>query len=359
MFESTVSGRGYELKEEIGSGGFGVVYRAYQTAVGRDVAVKVILPEIARDPMFARRFEKEARLSAGLEHPNIVPLYDYWRDEERAYLVMRWLRGGNLKEALAQGPWELLAVKRLVEQIAGALSAAHDQGVVHRDLKPSNILLDETGNAYLADFGIAKHLVGTTLGTPTGAIMGSPAYMAPEQIQGGAVTAQSDLYSLGGVLYEVLTGEPPFGDAEPVTLIYKGIHEPLPLVCDRRPELPAAIDQVIQRATAKIPVERYPDAQALAEAFSRAISPMVQISATEILPQAPEMPSFLVETAVGERQSPLFVGRDRELAWLDEQLDLALGGEGRVLFIAGEAGSGKSSIMSAITRQAGTAHPDL
>src|SRR5215831_2164372 len=141
--------KGYELRECIGSGGFGAVYRAYQSSIGREVAVKIILPRLANHPDFIRRFETEAQLIARLEHPHIIPLYDYWRDPEGAYLVMRWLRGGSLREALQSGPFGLEAAAIVLDQITGALASAHRNNVVHRDIKPANILLDEDSNAYL------------------------------------------------------------------------------------------------------------------------------------------------------------------------------------------------------------------
>ncbi len=152
---------GYELRECLGTGGFGAVYRAYQTAVGREVAIKVILPTVASRPDFIRRFETEAQLIARLEHLHIVPLYDYWRDPAGAYLVMRWLKGGSLRDALLKGPFALEAALLLTDQITAALEAAHRGGVIHRDLKPANIFLDEDGNAYLGDFGIAKDLANS------------------------------------------------------------------------------------------------------------------------------------------------------------------------------------------------------
>ncbi|MEN8197698.1 MAG: serine/threonine-protein kinase, partial [Pseudomonadota bacterium] len=150
--------QGYDLLERIGSGGFGAVYRAYQSTVGREVAIKVILPGFANKPEFIRRFEMEAQLIARLEHLHIVPLYDYWRDPQGTYLVMRWMRGGNLRQALRENPFNLESAALLLEQVASGLAAAHSRQIVHRDLKPSNILLDEEGNAYLADFGIARDL---------------------------------------------------------------------------------------------------------------------------------------------------------------------------------------------------------
>src|SRR3954447_18842246 len=139
--------KGYELREQLGEGGYGIVYRAYQPLVGRDVAVKIILPQYANHPDFIRRFEWEAQLVARLEHPFIVPLYDYWREPDGAYLVMRWLRGGSLRALMNQGPLDVPTVERLLSQIAAALTVAHRNEVVHRDLKPDNILLDEDGNA--------------------------------------------------------------------------------------------------------------------------------------------------------------------------------------------------------------------
>ena len=147
--------RGYDLHEQIGKGSYGTVYRASQISVGREVAIKVIQPQYANHPEFIRRFETEAQLVARLEHPHIVPLYDYWREPDGAYLVMRWLRAGNLQTRLAEGLLDLATAVTFVDQIAAALTAAHREGVVHRDIKPANILLDEDDNAYLSDFGIA------------------------------------------------------------------------------------------------------------------------------------------------------------------------------------------------------------
>ncbi|NOZ30099.1 MAG: protein kinase, partial [Chloroflexi bacterium] len=264
--------RGYELRERIGAGGFGVVYRAYQPSVGREVAVKVIPPRYANHPDFIRRFEAEAQLVARLEHLHIVPLYDYWREPDGAYLVMRWLRGGNLRESLRRGPWSLEAAARLLDQLAGALTVAHRQGVIHRDVKPENILLDEEGNGYLSDFGIAKDLMRPTGVMETGAVVGSPAYVSPEQAQGGSLTPQSDLYSLGVVMYQVLVAEHPFPGLSPAEQLIKHLTEPLPPMRERRSDLPEALEEVIQRATAKDPAERYPDARAFAAAFREAIS---------------------------------------------------------------------------------------
>src|SRR5215813_13942240 len=174
--------KGYELRDRIGAGGFGAVYRAYQPSIGREVAIKVILPEYANQPEFIRRFEVEAQLIARLEHPHIVPLYDYWRDPDGAYLVMRWLKG-SLRTAIQRGSWSVETASRLLDEIAAALTVAHREGIIHRDIKPDNILLDEDENAYLADFGIAKNVNAREI-TAEGSMVGSLAYLAPEQIRG-------------------------------------------------------------------------------------------------------------------------------------------------------------------------------
>jgi WD40 repeat protein/serine/threonine protein kinase len=263
--------KGYELKERIGAGGFGQVYRAYQPIIGREVAIKVILPQYANEVDFIRRFEIEAQLVARLEHPHIVPLYDYWRDPKGAYLVMRWLQG-NLRNAIQAGPWSVVAVARLLDQIAAALAIAHREGIVHRDIKPDNILLDEDKNAYLADFGIAKDLnVNDFTEDSDGKIIGSPAYMTPEQIQGGVVSPRSDIYSLGLVIYEMLVGRKPYDDVvTPYDLFNRHLNTPIPAVHLQRSNIPASLNEVLQTATAKEPANRYANVLRFAAAFRAA-----------------------------------------------------------------------------------------
>ena len=263
--------KGYLLKERIGAGGFGAVYRAEQSTVGRDVAVKVILPGLASRPEFIRRFENEAQLVARLEHLHITPLYDYWRDPEGAYLVMRYLRGGSLADALDGEPYTLEAAADLLDQVAAALAAAHRARVIHRDIKPSNILLDEDGNAYLTDFGIAKDLeLRFDADTETGAVLGSPDYLAPEQARSDPVTSQTDIYSLGIVLYEMLAGEHPFPNLSGVERLFKHLNEPVPRMTNLDTEVIDPINAVVQKATAKDPKTRYADALAFANAFREA-----------------------------------------------------------------------------------------
>ena len=273
--------KGYDLLERIGAGGFGAVYRAYQSTMGREVAVKIILPGYANQPEFIRRFEAEARLVARLEHLHIVPLYDYWRSPEGAYLVMRWLRGGSLRDALEEGPFGLEAAALLLDQVASALAVAHANGIVHRDLKSSNILLDEEGNAYLADFGIAKDLgqaIDTTM--PDELLLG---LASPEQARGEAVTPQTDIYGLGVTLYEILAGESPFPGISPIERLFKHINDPIPRIETLDDRVRDDINQVIHRATSKNPKHRYEDVFAMAAAFREAAKLSEAAQASELL----------------------------------------------------------------------------
>jgi DNA-binding CsgD family transcriptional regulator/tRNA A-37 threonylcarbamoyl transferase component Bud32 len=274
--------KGYEIHESIGQGAFGAVYRAHQTIVDREVAIKVILPQYANQPDFIRRFETEAQLVARLEHLHIVPLYDYWRDPDGAYLVMRYLRGGSLKDWIGRGALDPGETLRLVEQIAQALAVAHRHGVVHRDIKPSNILLDEERNAYLADFGIAKVAGGEP---SVEGLRGTLDYISPEQIRSQPVTAQTDVYALGIVLYEMLTGTQPFSaSGTPAELLHKHLEVPVPDLQTKRDRLPDAVNAVIQTATAKTPTDRYLDTPKLARALREALA------AAELAPAAVEQP---------------------------------------------------------------------
>jgi serine/threonine protein kinase/WD40 repeat protein len=279
--------KGYELHERIGAGGFGAVYRAYQSTVNREVAIKIILPGVAHQPDFVRRFEMEAQLVARLEHMNIVPLYDYWRDKDGAYLVMRWLRGGNLRDKLEKGACKVEEAARILTQLTSALSTAHRNNVIHRDLKPANILLDEEGNAYLSDFGIAKdnnNVDGSM--TDADVIVGSLDYISPEQARSEAVTPRTDIYSLGVVLYEMLVGEHPFPNAKSIERLYKHLNVALPLIQNLPPQIVDRVNDVIQKATAKDPAHRYADALEFANAFveaARLVAHPISDSVVELL----------------------------------------------------------------------------
>jgi WD40 repeat protein/transcriptional regulator with XRE-family HTH domain len=345
--------RGYALGERIGAGGMGAVYRAVQPLVEREVAVKIILPQYANHPEFIRRFEAEAQLVARLEHPHIVPLYDYWREPSVAFLVMRLLRGGSLRHLLESGPLPLEMALRMVEQVGAALGAAHRVGVIHRDLKPANILLDEDQNAYLADFGIAKNLGNPNLEdqTQVDAIVGSPAYISPEQIRSEFVRPQTDIYCLGVVLYELLTGHVPFSGPTPIEVMHQHLSAPLPPLAARRTGLPGTLDAVIERATAKDPLERYPGTDSLLADLRRAIhgeAPTVKIvaPAIELLPLTAADNPYKGLRAFGEADAHDFFGREA----LVQQLLVRMGEGGdlsRFLAVVGPSGSGKSSVVGA------------
>ena len=317
--------RGYELREEIGRGDFGIVFRAYQPSVGREVAIKIIRPELVNQPSFVRGFEAEARLVAQLEHPHIVSLYDYWRDPEGAYLVMRWLRGGSLRDALERGPWNAEPAMRLLDQVRGALSYAHRQGVVHGDLKPANVLLDEEGNAYLSDFGIASRLTDPSE-SPSG-VTSSPAYVTPEELQGEPRTARSDLYCLGLLTFELVTGRRPPMDGS------------LPSVSALRPEVPEGLDAVIERATADHPEERYESVDAFVAAVGEVFG--AQPRGLEARYTAAENP-YQGLRAFGEAEAEHFYGRD---AVVEELLGMLA--ERRLVAVVGPSGIGKSSVVRA------------
>ncbi|MCL4302732.1 MAG: protein kinase [Anaerolineae bacterium] len=349
--------RGYQLGERIGSGGFGAVYRATQATISREVAVKIILPHYADHPDFIRRFEAEAQLVARLEHPHIVPLYDYWREPGVAYLVMRWLRGGSLETRLKDGPLPLDAVTPMLSQIGTALHAAHQAGVIHRDLKPANILLDPEQNAYLADFGVAKDLTLTGY-TQDGAIVGSPAYFSPEQINAEPIKPQADIYCLGIMLYELLTGQKPFPGPTPLAYIQQHLSESLPSLADHNPTLPPALDDVLAHATAKNPTDRYADALNLVEEFCQVVAGEQRRNARyhpcTPAPLLPRPPAPLLDLtnpykglrAFSEADAADFFGRDTLiqalLGRMSETDDLS-----RFLAVVGPSGSGKSSVVKA------------
>ena len=349
--------RGFELGDRMGEGGFGVVYRAIQPLVEREVAVKIILPRYADHPEFIRRFEAEAQLVARLEHPHIVPLYDYWREPGAAFLVMRLMRGGSLHSRLKEGPLSLDFILRLLNQVGGALYSAHRMGVIHRDLKPANILLDEDGNTYLADFGVAKNLGSPeqTSDTMLAGIIGSPAYVSPEQIRAEPVRPQADIYALGVLLFQLLTGQQPFQGPTPIDYVQQHLNQPIPPLLDYNPNLPPSLEPVLSRATAKSPEERYPDIPSLVSDFQSSItSTGVEVPGSvslEWLPadkvdlEAIENP-YKGLRAFQEVDAEDFFGRETLvqdlLGRMSEENDLS-----RFLAVVGPSGSGKSSAVKA------------
>ena len=334
--------RGYRLLEQIGEGAFGVVYRATQPQIGREVAIKAVPPELANHPDFVRRFEREAQIVAKLEHPHIVPLYDYWREPDAAYLVMRFLRGGSVEELLRSGPLEPQRAASILDQVAAALSAAHRQGVVHRDVKPGNVLLDDEGNAYLTDFGVALDAGSPERSSGT-MIRGTPGYLSPEQVRLDPSSPQSDVYALGIVAYEMLTGALPFPDDTSIQAVLDHhLRDPVPPVREARPDLPAALDLAIARATAKDATERFSDALELAAAFRAALegTPIVAQPVGEIRNPYKGLRAFL------EADAADFFGRETVTRRLLRRLEEAEPAS-RFLAVVGPSGSGKSSVVRA------------
>ena len=348
--------RGYKLLNEIGAGAFGKVHRAYQPMVGREVAIKIILPRYANHPEFIRRFEAEAQIVARLEHPHIVPLYDYWREPDSAYLVMRWLRGGNLENLLAEGPLPAADTAHIVEQLAAALQTAHRQHVIHRDVKAANILLDEDQNAYLSDFGVATDLLSDeALLSRTG----SSEFISPEQLLRKELSPQSDQYSLGMVIYYMLTGQSPLPSSLPFEEIrYTVLNDALPLVASRVPGIPRAVDDVIQKATAKKPNDRFANMIALSLAFQQAASAGHLFTIPGALAKTVALPAdgedvpnpYMGLRAFQESDAGTYFGREELMNQLLRRLSITDGEQSyqeRFLALVGPSGSGKSSAVKA------------
>ncbi len=334
----------YEMHERIGEGAFAVVHRATQPALGRDVAIKVVRAELANRPEFIRRFEAEAQMVARIEHPSIVPLYDYWREPDRAYLVMRWMTGGSLETRLDGGAMEVPAVIGLVTEIGAALNAAHSAGVVHRDVKPENILFDDDGRAYLGDFGIA--LETADLARPEAALSeGSPVFASPEQLRREPVGPAADVHALGIVAFTSLVGRTPFADTrDPVGQLQRQLGEAIPSAVELRPELPAGIDAVLAIATAKKAADRYPSVLAFVTAFEAAAGGAEVADASRAVQTRPFANPYKGLRAFDETDSGDFYGRER---LVDELVAKLAEPDSTVVAVVGPSGSGKSSVVRA------------
>ena len=260
----------YELRSLIGVGGMGEVYRAYDTVKGRTVALKLLRAEMAADPSFQERFRRESRVAARLQEPHVIPVHDFGDIGGVLYIDMRLVEGASLKDVLqASGPLDAKRASSIIAQVAAALDAAHADGLVHRDIKPENVLLNPDDFAYLVDFGIA-HIGGDPGVTSTGMIVGSSAYMAPERFSGGPVGPPADVYSLTCLLYECLTGRPPFESRDLQQLMSAHMFAPPPRPSIMRRGISRAYDDVVARGMAKQPGERFPTAGDLAKAATAA-----------------------------------------------------------------------------------------
>ncbi|OGO49842.1 MAG: hypothetical protein A2Z30_08320 [Chloroflexi bacterium RBG_16_64_43] len=262
----------YRVIEQLGQGGMATVYKAYHPALDRYVALKVLHPAFREDASFLMRFQREAKVIAKLEHPHIVPIYDYAEHLGQPYLVMKFIEGETLKARLARGPLAPDEALRILQAVGAALTHAHRQGILHRDIKPSNILLTPSGEVYLADFGLARiaELGATTLSADM--LLGTPHYISPEQGQGRRdLDAGTDIYSLGVVLYEIVVGRVPFTADTPFSIVHDHIFKPLPLPRTVNPRVPEAVERVLLRALAKERADRHADVDSLVSAFVESV----------------------------------------------------------------------------------------
>jgi eukaryotic-like serine/threonine-protein kinase len=293
----------YEIRRELGKGGMATVYLAYDPHVQREVAVKLLPPEFLQDASLLERFKREARVIAALEHPAIVPLYDFGEHAEQLYFVMRYMAGGSLTDCLQEGSLSLPQIAGILERIGSALDHAHRQGVVHRDLKPANILFDQYGNAYLGDFGIAR-LSEAEMTLTGGAHIGTPAYMSPEQaLARKDLDGRSDIYALGVILFELLTGQKPYTADTPMGVALMHVTSPVPRVREVKPDLSPELDTLISKAMAKDPECRFSTAGELLAALAEAAGDKHDVSLHISQPVAKEQPTQKNKLAL-----PLLVG---------------------------------------------------
>ncbi|MEM7345361.1 MAG: protein kinase, partial [Chloroflexota bacterium] len=265
----------YRIVARLGRGGMAEVYKAYQPGLNRYVAIKVMHSHMTDDEDFVGRFEREALATGKLRHPNIVQALDFDRESDRYFMVMEYIDGPTLKgetrsRRTSNQDFSLKEIARIFTPLCSAIDYAHSQGMVHRDLKPANVMINEQGQIVLTDFGIAR-LAGATQYTATGALSGTPAYMSPEQGQGERGDERSDIYALGVMLYELVTGSVPYDADTPFAVIMKHINEPLPMPSKVNPELPEAIERIVLKAMSKDPDDRYQTAGEMAAALREAV----------------------------------------------------------------------------------------
>jgi serine/threonine-protein kinase len=272
MIGELIDGR-YEIEDLVGTGGMSSVYRARDTVLERRVALKILHEHFSRDPEYVERFRREARAIAQLNHPNIVTVIDRGDFRGRQFIVFELVPGDNLKDVVRRyGPLPVPEALALAHQIARGLAFAHEHGVVHRDVKPQNVLLDESGSAKVTDFGIARSLDPGDGLTQTGTVLGTSDYVAPEQLSGRRVDGRSDQYSLGVLLYELLTGEVPYSGDNFMAVAVRHLRDPVPSVRERRHDVPERVDEIVIKAMAKQPDDRFPSMEAMVAALEAVLA---------------------------------------------------------------------------------------
>ena len=306
----------YEILAELGVGGMATVYRAYDPLFEREVALKVLKPELLEDPELRERFTRETKIVAKLEHAAIVPVYDVGHDNNQLFYVMRYMSGGSLSDRIANGSLDLDQTAHILLRLADALDYAHRKGIIHRDLKPGNILFDEVNNAFISDFGIAKFAQAATRITHSG-IIGTPRYMSPEQARGDETDGRSDLYSLAVMLFEILSGKAPFEATTPLALAFKHATEPPPDLIAINPTLPAELGAILKKAMAKNPDDRYNTCAEFANAFLEALPASVAPNAKLLTPLPPRTPPpKKAEAPTQPPPAPEPAPRSRKSAWM-------------------------------------------
>ncbi|MBV6449756.1 MAG: Serine/threonine-protein kinase PknD [Anaerolineales bacterium] len=259
----------YKIKSELGRGGMATVYRAHDPSFNREVAIKVLPREMLHNLLNRSRFKRELKFIASLEHPAIVPVYDVGEDGDQPFFVMRYMSGGSLSDMIKQGPFTLPDAALIIERLAAALDHAHAHKIIHRDIKPDNVLFDGSHNPYLSDFGVAK-LTESVVSATGNEVIGTPAYISPEQARGEQVDRRADIYGLGAILYEMLTGERPYNGESVIGIALQHVNEPIPDILKVRPDLPPEVDTIIKTALAKDKNDRYATALDMARALNHA-----------------------------------------------------------------------------------------
>jgi len=290
----------YQIIVPLGEGGMAAVYKGYHAAMERYVALKILPRHFADDPQFVTRFKQEAKVLAQLQHPHILPVFDFGEADGYTYLVMPFIKSGTLTDLLQGKPLSFEQIRTVISQVGGALDYAHAHGLVHRDVKPSNVLLDESGNCLLSDFGLAKIIEASEKLTMSGAIMGTPAYMSPEQGMGKTLDGRSDIYSLGVILYEMATGRPPYKAETPMAVMIKHISDPLPPPSTIHPDFPDEVEAVILKALAKNPDDRYQTAGAMVKGLQAALAEVEHTSPTKVFQPEPTVAGATIPAQAAE-----------------------------------------------------------
>ena len=323
---SDVGGRiigGYQLAEEIGQGGAAVVYRAFQPQLERWVAIKVLNIEESGGRQFLRRFRREARAIAALRHPNILNIHDYGEDQGEAYIVMEYVEGGSLQQRIATPPADCTEAVNLVIPVGDALAYAHSKGIVHRDVKPGNILLARPDWPLLADFGLVKVADAQQKLTQPGSILGTAIYLSPEQVAGEEVDQQTDIYSLGIVLYELLTGKPPFRSDSPAESMMLRMYEPPASPCQYNANVSKSLETVLLRALERDPKARYPAMDVFVNDLKRVVEQSRRVASQSPAPVTARMTTMRLEDQAGLAGPRLFIatsGVALSMPLLDEVL---------------------------------------